>query len=257
MKKFYAVRAGRNVGVYNSWKECQAQTNGFKGAKYQGFSTKQEAINFINEAKDTALIDAIKLVVVPKVPDFTIYDRAMLDTADNLIIVYIDGSKRPLPDGKLHRGSGGYCRFNHTDYWLSVPFTEQIADRYRFNKHEMSEMASPTMECIALLEVLFRFIYVKKDRNTHLDLVFVSDYEGVKNFVEKSWIPKEDYTIKLTNDAHKIINFLKMFSIDVHVKHCDGHSNFLGNEMSDICAKSPEARDSFKKLVEDVSSKFT
>lgn len=31
-QKFYAVRAGKEPGVYMSWKECQENTTGFKGA---------------------------------------------------------------------------------------------------------------------------------------------------------------------------------------------------------------------------------
>lgn len=31
-QRFYAVRAGKIPGVYMSWAECQAMTNGFAGA---------------------------------------------------------------------------------------------------------------------------------------------------------------------------------------------------------------------------------
>lgn len=31
-QKFYAVRAGKQPGVYLTWKECQDNTTGFKGA---------------------------------------------------------------------------------------------------------------------------------------------------------------------------------------------------------------------------------
>ncbi len=40
---FYAVAAGRSVGIYNSWAECEKQVKGFKGAKYKKFSTLAEA----------------------------------------------------------------------------------------------------------------------------------------------------------------------------------------------------------------------
>lgn len=48
MSKFYAVKIGRNPGIYNSWSECQQQVNGFKGAIFKSFKTKEEADNFIN-----------------------------------------------------------------------------------------------------------------------------------------------------------------------------------------------------------------
>lgn len=46
-KKFYAVRIGRNIGVFNTWDECKEQVNGFYGAKYKSFSTLAEAEAFV------------------------------------------------------------------------------------------------------------------------------------------------------------------------------------------------------------------
>ncbi|XP_058450704.1 ribonuclease H1 isoform X2 [Malaya genurostris] len=46
---FYAVAKGRTVGVYQSWPECQRQVNGFTGAKFKKFPTRQQAETFIRE----------------------------------------------------------------------------------------------------------------------------------------------------------------------------------------------------------------
>lgn len=46
-KKYYAVKNGRNIGIYDNWEECKKQVNGFKGAKYKSFSTLKEAKNYI------------------------------------------------------------------------------------------------------------------------------------------------------------------------------------------------------------------
>ena len=42
-KKFYAVRAGRKTGIFETWSESQAQIIGFKGAAFKGFITLEEA----------------------------------------------------------------------------------------------------------------------------------------------------------------------------------------------------------------------
>ena len=47
-KKYYAVRKGLIPGIYTSWGECQQNINGFSGAEYKGFSTKEEAEAFLN-----------------------------------------------------------------------------------------------------------------------------------------------------------------------------------------------------------------
>ena len=49
-KKFYAVKAGRMPGIYETWAECQKQIHGFSGASYKSFPTKEEAAAFIKES---------------------------------------------------------------------------------------------------------------------------------------------------------------------------------------------------------------
>lgn len=46
-KKYYAVRVGREQGIYESWAACQKQISGFSGAVYKGFGTREEARAFI------------------------------------------------------------------------------------------------------------------------------------------------------------------------------------------------------------------
>lgn len=73
MSKFYAVKIGRNPGIYNSWADCQQQVNGFKGAIFKSFKTKEEADCFMNgdEDKKTASIENL---------------------TENECIAYVDGS---------------------------------------------------------------------------------------------------------------------------------------------------------------------
>lgn len=41
--KFYVVWNGRNPGIYLNWDDCRKQVDGFEGAKYKGFPTKELA----------------------------------------------------------------------------------------------------------------------------------------------------------------------------------------------------------------------
>ena len=36
-KKYYAVRAGRKTGIFETWDECRAQTTGLNGASLKSF----------------------------------------------------------------------------------------------------------------------------------------------------------------------------------------------------------------------------
>jgi viroplasmin and RNaseH domain-containing protein len=74
MAKYYAVRVGRNVGIYDTWEKCSAQVTGYKGAEFKKFESLEEAQNFL-EAKAT-FSDSV---------DFD-------DVKEDEMFVYIDGS---------------------------------------------------------------------------------------------------------------------------------------------------------------------
>ena len=40
---FYAVAKGRNVGLFSTWNECKIQIDGYKGARFKGFNSKEDA----------------------------------------------------------------------------------------------------------------------------------------------------------------------------------------------------------------------
>ena len=42
-KKYYAVKEGKNIGIFSTWDECKKQVHGYKGALYKSFSSLQEA----------------------------------------------------------------------------------------------------------------------------------------------------------------------------------------------------------------------
>jgi ribonuclease HI len=46
---FYAVAKGNNIGIYNTWAECQIHIKNYKNPKFKKFSTKEEAETFIKD----------------------------------------------------------------------------------------------------------------------------------------------------------------------------------------------------------------
>lgn len=58
LKKFYVVKVGRKTGIFNTWEECKEQINGFSGAKFKGFNTKEEAEAFFSGAEKTVKCEA-------------------------------------------------------------------------------------------------------------------------------------------------------------------------------------------------------
>lgn len=84
-KKFYGVKNGHIVGVFDNWAECSKQIDGFSGAMYKGFDTRKQAEDYLstNEAVASEKIETEEEVL------------ALLE--DNEMIAYVDGSN--LGDG--------------------------------------------------------------------------------------------------------------------------------------------------------------
>ena len=49
MSKYYAVKNGRNIGIFNTWDECLESTKGFPGAIFKSFNSEEEAKAFLED----------------------------------------------------------------------------------------------------------------------------------------------------------------------------------------------------------------
>jgi ribonuclease HI len=47
MSKFYAVKTGKEPGIYTNWKNCEQQVKGYSGATYKSFKTFEEAKQYM------------------------------------------------------------------------------------------------------------------------------------------------------------------------------------------------------------------
>lgn len=47
MSKFYAVKKGKQTGIFNTWAEAQDQVKGFSGAQFKSFATLDEAKEYM------------------------------------------------------------------------------------------------------------------------------------------------------------------------------------------------------------------
>ena len=50
-KQYYAVRNGREPGIYRNWEECKAQVDGYQNAQYKGFGSLEEAEEYMGYVK--------------------------------------------------------------------------------------------------------------------------------------------------------------------------------------------------------------
>ncbi len=64
VKKYYVVWIGKQTGIFATWDECKAQTDGYANARYKSFSTLADA----QEALHTGITAAIFRKPAPATP---------------------------------------------------------------------------------------------------------------------------------------------------------------------------------------------
>lgn len=196
-KKFYAVKVGKTPGIYETWSDCQNQINGYSGAVYKGFATREEAAAFINGESDKS-----------KTPEET------EEIEETQAVAYVDGSY----DATTNAFSYGMVLFhNGQEFHSSQKYTDT----------ELAQMHNVAGE-IKGSEAAIRYCL---EHNIE-SITIYHDYEGIAKWCNGEWQAKKEGTIAYANfykeaSAKVRIQFVKV----------KGHSGDKYNDLADKLAK--------------------
>jgi ribonuclease HI len=56
-QRYYAVRAGREPGIYRTWEDCNQQVHRYPGARFKGFSSEQDARRWLEGIDDASIAE--------------------------------------------------------------------------------------------------------------------------------------------------------------------------------------------------------
>lgn len=202
-KFFYGVKEGKNIGIYNTWKECEEQVKGYSGAIYKKFSSYEEAYSFVNGG-ETEKIN----IESPK----DIFDEEELK--ENEAMAYVDGS----------------FDLEHFTYSYGVVFiTREGKETFsgREEDEELAEMRNVSGEIKGAMVAME--LAIKKGKTT---LYLHYDYTGIENWALGNWKTNKDGTKKYKEFYDSIKDRLKVEFIKVKA-----HSGVKYNEEADKLAK--------------------
>ena len=89
--KYYAVRQGRQVGIFTSWDECKRLVTGYKGAEYKSFTDKASALAFLENTTPSASVAPDGDTVIAYVDGC--YNLKTQIFACGVVIITADGEK--------------------------------------------------------------------------------------------------------------------------------------------------------------------
>ena len=233
VKKYYAVRVGRNVGIYTTWADCEAQVKGYSGAQYKSFPTKEEAENFVghqavsvkqssNSSRDEEQIKSgISLQEYfshsspPQSKQRKIENvQSILDQDTCELRAFIDGSF----DKKLGMvGSGGVMLVGEKEIEFSLATTDP----------KYVEYWNVSGELLAALHVVK---YAIDHRYTSCSLYY--DYMGIEMWATGRWKTNNPVT---TNYAKVMKEWASQIRIDFH--KVKAHSGINYNDRADALAR--------------------
>ena len=157
-KKIYAVRKGHSVGLFESWEACKAAVDGFSGAEYKGFTSREEAEAYLGMAASAHHNE-------PTTPD--------------TLITYVDGSY----EHSLGKYAFG-CVFLMPDGTIYV-------ENGSGNNPESAKLRNVTGE---MLGAMFAVRFAIKNGFKKVEIRY--DYEGVEKWVTGAWKSKTELTQK-------------------------------------------------------------
>ena len=202
MAKFYAVKKGRQIGIFNTWAECQEQITGFSGAVYKSFPNLADAEAYMNMGAETvvnALFEQFESEPIQKSSDFM--DYLQVDEC----VAYVDGSNT-----NTRVGSGVVMMFGS-----ATEREDAVALRNVAGEINSAMMAMNTA----------RMLGKKK-------ITIIYDYAGIEEWATGGWSAKTDMAIGYKRFYDNIKQFLGVEFVKVK-----GHAGIEGNEMVDKVAK--------------------
>lgn len=197
MSKFYAVKKGRNPGVYESWDECKSQVNGFPNAVYKSFPTYEEANNFI--VGITSIEDSKKTIQQEK----------------SDITAYIDGS---YDDKKKLFSYAGIIFFKDE---------KRIEFAFADSDTTLVELRNVAGEIKAAMYAINIAI---ENKAKSIDIYY--DYMGIESWANKEWKAKNSFTKHYVD----YIDAVKP-KINIYFKKVKSHSGNKYNDEVDLLAK--------------------
>lgn len=198
-QKYYVVWKGKQTGVFHTWEECKAQTEGFAGAKYKSFETESLAEQAYRSgpAADVPSVSKQYSVLTSDSDGLTVTDPSFQGPLPELNAIAVDAACSGNPGVMEYRGV--YIKSRTELFHFKAPVgTNNIGE---------------------FLGIVHGLAYLKKN---HLDLVLYSDSRNAINWVKarqcRTKLPITPDTEKLYNIIQRAENWLQTNTYSTQIR---------------------------------------
>ena len=169
--RFYAVRRGREKGIFSSWEECKNQVVGFAGAEYKSFSSINDAQDYLDQTfSGEERPKKKKMSKEEKIEYYkNVAEKLSNEIPKGKMIAYVDGSF----DKEKNRYSCGCVMITQGD--VSV-----------FSDFGMRPEAVPSRNVAGELTAAMYAVKAAAEKGIR-DVTIYHDYSGIAKWYKKEW----------------------------------------------------------------------
>lgn len=170
--KYYAVKSGRKIGVFESWHDCKIQVDGYPNALYKSFRTYDEAFSFV-------------------------YGKSGANNCNNKeqmydLSAYIDGS---YDNKKNYYSYAGIIFHGNERVNFSFADNDPLIVRHKNIAGEIKA-------------AMYVISYALKQKVKSIEIFY--DYAGIENWATKVWKANNDFTKQYVRYIEKVKPMLEI-----------------------------------------------
>ena len=210
VKKYYCVRRGKITGVFNKWEDCKASVDGCSGAEYKGFSTIEEAKEYLGD------LFCLRFQKDGQAGNGDVTQGAAEFPEKNNLLAYVDGSY----DDSLKKYAFG-CVFLLPDGRIFTTYGNGNNEKSLKHRNVTGEMLG------AMYAVKFAIL------NGFEGVELCYDYQGIEKWVTGEWRTKTELT-------GEYAAYMRKWGQQIHLRFTKvvAHTNVYYNELADKMAKT-------------------
>ena len=212
-KKFYAVKNGKTPGIFETWDECKKSVDGYSGAVFKSFKTKDEALAFLGI--ESSSNSEIPIDVDGSIASASSCVDGCIASDSSCATAYVDGSYNIATK---EFGYGVVMFHNGEELHMSKSFSDA----------EMASMRNVAGEIFGSMAAME---YAVNHGITNLSIYY--DYMGISKWCTGEWKTNKEGT-----KAYKAYFDSLKDKIIIHFQKVKGHSGDEYNDLADELAKS-------------------
>lgn len=213
-KKIYAVKNGREKGLFISWEDCKKSVDGFAGAVYKSFTNISEAQAYLY-GRSSETVQASQLKNSPSESGQSENNQTVSGQPDK-VVAYVDGSF----DVKLQKYAFGCI--------LLLPDGRHFEKSGSGNEPESLAIRNVAGE---MLGAMYAALWACKNEFKALDIYY--DYAGIEKWAVGDWKAKNMLTQKYAAFMQKYQKLMTISFVKVAA-----HTGDYYNEQVDQLAKA-------------------